>query len=126
MRHRLAHRKLNRNAAQRKALLRGLATQLLLKGRIVTTIERAKELRKVVEPLVTMGRVDSLNNRRYASSYLYGDEVVSKLFSVIGPANKTRPGGYTRIMKMGFRPGDHARSAIIELVEEAAAGRVAV
>lgn len=120
MRHRLAHRKLNRDAAARKALLRGLATQLLLKGRITTTIERAKELRKVVEPLVTLARADSLNHRRQAAAVLYGDEAVSKLFSVVGPANKTRPGGYTRIMRMGFRAGDRARSAIIELVEDSA------
>ncbi len=118
MRHRLAHRKLNRDKAGRKALLRGLATQLLLKGRIVTTIERAKELRKVVEPLVSVGRTDNLFNRRTAMACLYGDEVVSKLFSVIGPANKTRPGGYTRILRMGFRAGDRARQAMVEFVED--------
>lgn len=118
MRHRLAHRKLNRDMAGRKALLRGLATQLVLKGRIVTTIERAKELRKVVEPLVTLGRTDNLQNRRMAMASLYGEEVVSKLFSVVGPANKTRPGGYTRILHMGFRAGDRARQAMIEFVED--------
>lgn len=118
MRHRLGHRKLNRDKAGRKALLRGLATQLMLKGRIVTTIERAKELRKVVEPLVTVGRTDNLFNRRLAMASLYGDEVVSKLFSVIGPANKTRPGGYTRILRMGYRAGDRARQAMVEFVED--------
>lgn len=125
MRHRLAHRKLNKDAAGRKALLRGLATQLLLKGRIFTTVERAKELRKVVEPLVSLGRTDSLTNRRLAESRVYGDEALSRLFSVVGPANKTRPGGYTRIYKLGFRSGDHARQAIIEFVEDSAQAKKA-
>lgn len=116
MRHRLAHRKLNRNSAARKALLRGLATQLLEKNTIVTTLERAKELRKVVEPLVAMAKVDSVVNRRYAAAILYGKDSLAKLFSAVGPANATRQGGYTRILKLGFRPGDHARRAMIELV----------
>lgn len=119
MRHRLAHRKLNRSPSQRKALLRGLATQLLEAGRIETTLERAKELRGVVEPLVTMAREDSVANRRLAASRLYGRDAVKKLFSEVAPANKTRPGGYTRILQLGFRPGDHARRAIIEFVETA-------
>lgn len=121
MRHRLKHRKLNRNTASRQALLRGLATQLLENETIETTLERAKELRKIVEPLVAMARVDNFNNRRAAASILYTKNAVGKLFTKIGPQNATRPGGYTRILKLGFRPGDHARRAIIELVDKPAA-----
>ncbi|MEN9810419.1 MAG: hypothetical protein RLZZ488_1986 [Pseudomonadota bacterium] len=118
MRHRFGYRKLNRNSTERKALLRGLATQLLTSGRIETTVERAKELRGVVEPLITLARKDSLANRRIAAARLYGSEVVSKLFREVAPATGTRPGGFTRILKLGFRPGDHARRALIELVDE--------
>ena len=117
MRHRLAHRKLNRNPDTRKALLRGLATQLIQHGRILTTLEKAKELRGVVEPLVSLARTDSVANRRLAAARLYGKEVVKVLFTKVAPANQARPGGFTRIMKLGFRPGDHARRAIIEFVE---------
>ncbi len=120
MRHRFGYRKLNRNAAERKALLRGLATQLITTGRIETTVERAKELRGIVEPLITLARKDSLANRRIAAARLYGTEVVTRLFKQVAPATGTRPGGYTRIMKLGFRPGDHARRALIELVDETA------
>lgn len=120
MRHRFGYRKLNRNTAERKALLRGLATQLISSGRIETTVERAKELRGVVEPLITLARKDSLANRRIAAARLYGREVVAKLFKEVAPATGTRPGGYTRILKLGFRPGDHARRALIELVDEPA------
>lgn len=117
MRHRLAHRKLNRDTAGRKALLRGLATQLIEHGSLVTTIERAKELRKVVEPLVALARVDNVANRRNAAATLYSKKSVGDLFSRVAPANATRPGGYTRILRLGFRPGDNARRAIIEFVE---------
>ncbi len=118
MRHRFGYRKLNRNTAERKALLRGLATQLLTSGRIETTVERAKELRGVVEPLITLARKDSVANRRIAAARLYGGEVVNRLFKDVAPATGTRPGGFTRILKLGFRPGDHARRALIELVDE--------
>jgi large subunit ribosomal protein L17 len=118
MRHRFGYRKLNRNAAERKALLRGLATQLLTSGRIETTVERAKELRGVVEPLITLARKDTLANRRLVAARLYGTEVVARLFKDVAPATGTRPGGFTRILKLGFRPGDHARRALIELVDE--------
>lgn len=121
MRHRLKHRKLNRDSAARKALLKGLATQLLENNSIVTTLERAKELRKVIEPLVAAARVDSVNNRRMAASQLYTKNSVGILFTKVGPKNATRPGGYTRILKLGFRPGDHARRAIIEFVDSASA-----
>lgn len=117
MRHRLAHRKLNRDSAGRKALLRGLATQLIEHGALVTTIERAKELRKVVEPLVALARVDNVNNRRRAASTLYSKKSVVDLFSRVAPANAVRAGGYTRILRLGFRPGDNARRALIEFVE---------
>jgi len=119
MRHRLAHRKLNRNSAARRALLRGLATQLIENGSIVTTQERAKELRGVVEPLIALAAEDSVNNRRKAASVLYTDVSLNHLFKEVGPKNKERHGGYTRTLKLGFRPGDHARRAIIELVEKA-------
>ncbi|MEN9826429.1 MAG: hypothetical protein RI953_2174 [Pseudomonadota bacterium] len=118
MRHRFGYRKLNRNASERKALLRGLATQLLTSGRIETTVERAKELRGVVEPLITLARKDTLANRRLVAARLYGTEVVARLFKDVAPATGTRPGGFTRILKLGFRPGDHARRALIELVDE--------
>lgn len=118
MRHRFGYRKLNRNTAERKALLRGLATQLISTGRIETTVERAKELRGVVEPLITLARKDSLANRRIAAARLYGTEVVARLFKEVAPATGNRPGGFTRILKLGFRPGDHARRALIELVDE--------
>jgi large subunit ribosomal protein L17 len=118
MRHRLAHRKLNRDSAARKALLRGLATQLIEHGFVVTTIERAKELRGVVEPLIALAASeDNVNNRRKAAAVLYGKAPVGILFKDIGPRNVTRHGGYTRTLKLGFRPGDHARRALIELVE---------
>ncbi|MBX9703749.1 MAG: 50S ribosomal protein L17 [Silvanigrellaceae bacterium] len=117
MRHRLGHRKLNRNKSGRKALLRGLATQLITYGRIETTIERAKELRKVVEPLISLARQDTVNNRRSAASQLYSKASVGHLFTNVGPAHAERFGGYTRILRLGYRPGDMARRAIIELVD---------
>ena len=120
MRHRLKHRKLNRDSAARKALLKGLATQLLENNSIVTTLERAKELRKIIEPLVALARVDNVNNRRSAASQLYSKSSVKTLFTKVGPVNASRPGGYTRILKLGFRPGDHARRAIIEFVDQSA------
>ncbi len=117
MKHRFGYRKLNRPSAERKALVRGLSTQLLLCGRVVTTVARAKALKIIVEKLVTLGREDSVANRRLAAARVYGDEAVKRLFTEVGPANKTRPGGYLRVVHMGFRPGDHARRAILEFVE---------
>ncbi len=122
MKHRMGYRKLNRDSAQRKALLRGLSTQLIMTGRLVTTLEKAKELRSVVEKLVTMAREDSVAHRRLAASWLYSSDAVRKLFTAVGPANKTRPGGYLRLMHLGFRPGDHARRAVIEFVEPTLVG----
>ncbi len=117
MKHRMGYRKLNRDSAQRKALLRGLNTELIMHGQIVTTLEKAKELRSSIEKLVTLARQDSVANRRLASAALYGADAVRKLFVSVGPANATRPGGYTRLMHLGFRSGDHARRAVIEFVE---------
>jgi large subunit ribosomal protein L17 len=120
--HRMGYRKLNRDSAQRKALLRGLNTELIMRGRIVTTLEKAKELRSTVEKLVTLAREDSVANRRLAAARLYGADAVRKLFVTVAPANKSRPGGYTRVMHLGFRAGDHARRAIIEFVEPSLVG----
>jgi large subunit ribosomal protein L17 len=120
MRHRLAHRKLNRNPDQRRALLRGLATQLIESGRIVTTLERAKELRGIVEPLVARAKLDSVANRRIVAAYLYGSNAVVRLFKEVAPAHSARPGGYTRVVKLGFKAGDNSRRAMIEFVDEVA------
>lgn len=116
MRHRLAHRKLNRPTAARNSLLQGLATQLIEHDAIVTTLEKAKELKAFVEPLVTMAKVDSVFNRRRLTSTLYSKAAVGKLFKDIAPANHSRPGGYTRVLKLSFRPGDNARRAMVEFV----------
>jgi large subunit ribosomal protein L17 len=117
MRHRFGYRKLNKDTAQRAALLRGLATQLISHGSLETTLERAKELRRVVEPLITLSKQDSLSNRRAAAAQLYGKECVKALFESVGPANVKRPGGYTRILRLGLRPGDGAKRALVELVD---------
>lgn len=119
MRHRLAHRKLNRRPSHRKSMLRNLSNQLITNGRLMTTLERAKELRKIVEPMVTMARKNTVAARRILASRLDNPEAVQQLFAKVAPANSARPGGYTRIMKFGFRPGDHARRALIEFVEPA-------
>jgi large subunit ribosomal protein L17 len=94
-----------------------LATQLVEHGRVETTLERAKELRGVVEPLVTLARGNTLAGRRQAAEMLYTKVALKRLFAEVAGANATRPGGYTRILKLGFRPGDHARRALIEFVE---------
>jgi len=116
MRHRLAHRKLNRKTSSRNSLLRGLATQLIDHGCLETTLEKAKELRGVVEPLITLAKVDSVYNRRKVCAYLYGKSTLGRLFTEIAPANKSRSGGYTRVLKLGNRPGDNAHRAVIELL----------
>jgi len=121
MRHQLSGRQLSRNAAHRKALMRNMAAALLRHETIRTTLPKAKELRRVVEPLITLGKVDSLAGRRLAFSRLRDDEVVRKLFEEIGPRFKARAGGYTRILRMESRPGDAAPMALMQLVEEAAA-----
>ena len=117
MRHRKAGRKLNRNSSHRKALLKNLALALIEQDIIKTTLPKAKELRKVIEPLITLGKEDTVANRRLAFNKLRSDTAVAKLFTEIAVNAKERKGGYTRIIKAGFRPGDKADMAYIELVD---------
>jgi len=117
MRHRKAGRKLNRNSSHRKALLKNLAIALIEQDIIRTTLPKAKELRKVIEPLITLGKEDTVANRRLAFSRLRSDSAVAKLFTEISVNSKDRKGGYTRIIKAGFRPGDKADMAYIEFVD---------
>jgi large subunit ribosomal protein L17 len=120
MRHHLSGRQLSRNSSHRHALLRSLSVSLLRHETIRTTIPKAKELRRVVEPLITLGKEDSESNRRLAFSRLRDTEIVAKLFDTIGPRFKARPGGYTRILHMAPRPGDNAPMALMQLVERSA------
>jgi large subunit ribosomal protein L17 len=117
MRHRKAGRKLNRNSSHRKALLKNLAIALIEQDIIKTTLPKAKELRKVIEPLITLGKEDTVANRRLAFNKLRSDAAVAKLFTEIAVNAKERNGGYTRIIKAGYRPGDKADMAYIELVD---------
>src|ERR1700680_712241 len=119
MRHRNSGRQLSRNSSHRHALLRNMATSLLRHETIRTTVPKAKELRRVVEPLITLAKVDSLAKRRLAFSRLRDVSVVEKLFLDLGPRFKSRAGGYTRILKMEPRPGDSADMALMQLVEAA-------
>ena len=121
MRHRNSGRQLSRNASHRHALLRNMATSLLRHETIRTTVPKAKELRRVVEPLITLGKEDSEHNRRLAFSRLRDTAVVEKLFTDLGPRFKSRPGGYTRILRMMPRPGDSAEMALMQLVDRPAA-----
>ncbi len=120
MRHRNSGRQLSRNASHRHALMRNMATSLLLHETIRTTVPKAKELRRVVEPLITLAKIDSLGKRRLAFSRLRDLRIVEKLFTDLGPRFKARAGGYTRILKMEPRPGDSADMALMQLVEAAA------
>jgi len=119
MRHRNSGRQLSRNSSHRHALLRNMATSLLRHETIRTTVPKAKELRRVVEPLITLAKVDSLAKRRLAFSRLRDDSVVEKLFVDLGPRFKARAGGYTRILRMEPRPGDSADMALMQLVDAA-------
>jgi large subunit ribosomal protein L17 len=119
MRHRLSNRKLNRTSSHRAALLRNLSNALLKHEAIKTTLPKAKELRKVVEPLITLGKKPTLANRRLAFSRLRDRDMVVKLFDDLGPRFMSRPGGYVRILKFGFRQGDNAPMAYVELVDRA-------
>jgi len=121
MRHQLSGRQLSRNAPHRAAMLRNMAASLLKHETIRTTVPKAKELRRVVEPLITLGKSDSQANRRLAFSRLRDSAVVEKLFEDLGPRFKPRAGGYTRILKMDPRPGDNAPMALMQLVDKAAA-----
>ena len=121
MRHQLSGRQLSRNSSHRKALMRNMCAALIRSETIRTTVPKAKELRRVVEPLITLGKTDSLPGRRRAWITLRDDSLVVKLFEDIGPRFKSRAGGYTRILKMGTRQGDAAEMALMQLVEGEAA-----
>jgi large subunit ribosomal protein L17 len=117
MRHGLGLRKLNRTSAHRQAMLRNMTNSLIAHEVIKTTLPKAKELRRVIEPLITRARQDSVANRRLVFARLRDDASVAKLFTDLGPRFKARPGGYTRILKMGFRVGDNAPLALVELLD---------
>jgi len=117
MRHRKSGRQLNRNSSHRKAMFKNMANSLFLHETIKTTLPKAKELRRVVEPLITKAKTDSVANRRLAFSRLRDDASVAKLFTQLGPFYKDRPGGYIRILKAGYRTGDKAPMAIVQLVD---------
>jgi large subunit ribosomal protein L17 len=117
MRHGNGLRKLNRTSEHRQAMLRNMCNSLLLHEAIKTTVPKAKELRRVVEPLITLAKVATLANRRLAFNRLRDRDIVTKLFNELGPRYQARPGGYTRILKMGFRVGDNAPMALVELVD---------
>lgn len=119
MRHGNGLRKLNRTSAHRKAMLQNMVNSLIEHEAIKTTVPKAKELRRVLEPMITLAKVDSVANRRLAFSRLRNRDSVTKLFTDLGPRFAKRPGGYTRILKMGFRVGDNAPMAYMELVDRA-------
>ena len=117
MRHGNGLRKLNRTSEHRQAMLRNMCVSLLQHEAIKTTVPKAKELRRVVEPLITLAKTPTVANRRLAFNRLRDRDIVTKLFNELGPRYQTRPGGYTRILKMGFRVGDNAPLAFVELVD---------
>lgn len=121
MRHRKSGRKLNRTSSHRKAMFQNMAVSVLRHELIKTTLPKAKSLRGVVERLITLGKIDSLANRRLAFDRLRDREIVGKLFTDIGPRNASRPGGYLRVIKCGYRAGDNAPMAYVEMVERQAA-----
>ena len=127
MRHRLGLRKLNRTSSHRLAMLRNMTNSLLKHEVITTTLPKAKELRRVVEPMITLGKIATVANRRLAFNRLRDRDMVSKLFNELGPRYAKRNGGYLRILKHGFRQGDNAPMALVELMDrpEAAAERSA-
>lgn len=117
MRHGHGYRKLGRVSSHRRAMLRNMATSLLVHERIETTVPKAKELRSIVDKMITLGKRGDLHARRQAASYLFSDEAVKKVFSDLSSRFKDRPGGYTRILKKGYRFGDGADMAFLELVD---------
>jgi large subunit ribosomal protein L17 len=117
MRHRQSGRQLNRNSSHRKAMFRNMASSLFEHEVIRTTVPKAKELRRVIEPLITRAKSDSVANRRIVFDRIRDRDMVTKLFTELGPRYESRPGGYMRILKCGFRPGDNAPMAIVELVD---------
>ena len=118
MRHRKSGRKLNRNSSQRNALKKGLAISIIEHESIKTTLAKAKEIRGFLEPLVTLAKENTVANQRLAYSRLQSKEAVAKLFDELGPRYKDRPGGYLRVIKRGYRPGDKAPAAQVEFVKE--------
>ena len=126
MRHRQSNRKLNRTTSHRLAMFRNMTVSLLRHEAIKTTLPKAKDLRRFVEPLITLGKTPSLANHRLAFARLRDREIVMKLFRELGPRYQTRPGGYTRILKFGFRNGDNAPMALIELVDRPEGGEAVV
>jgi len=125
MRHRKSGRRLGRNSSHRKAMFRNMATSLVQHETIRTTLPKAKELRRVVEPLITLAKEDGVANRRLAFDRLRDKAAVGKLFSDLGPRFKERPGGYLRILKLGPRPGDAAPMALVQLVDGPVEAQVA-
>jgi len=117
MRHRQSGRQLNRNSSHRKAMFKNMASSLFRHELIKTTLPKAKELRRVVEPIITKSKTDSVANRRLVFDRLRDRDVVTKLFNELGPRYKARPGGYIRILKCGYRVGDKAPMALVELVD---------
>jgi large subunit ribosomal protein L17 len=117
MRHQKSGRKLNRTSSHREAMFRNMAASLIKHELIRTTLPKAKELRRVAEPLITLAKADGVANRRLAFSRLRDKQAVGKLFVELGPRYRERPGGYLRILKCGFRPGDNAPMAYVELVD---------
>jgi large subunit ribosomal protein L17 len=122
MRHRKSGRPLGRNSSHRRAMFRNMSASLIKHETIRTTVPNAKELRRVVEPLITLAKADDVSRRRRAFDRLRDKEAVGKLFSDLGPRFKDRPGGYVRILKTGHRPGDAAPMAIVQLTEMAEGG----
>ncbi len=120
MRHRNSGRKLNRNSSHRKAMFKNMAASLVQHEVIKTTLAKAKELRRVIEPLITISKTDSVSKRRLVFSRIRDREAVGKLFNELGPRYKERPGGYLRILKCGYRNGDKAPMALVELVDRPA------
>ena len=120
MRHQKSGRKLNRTSSHREAMFKNMAASLIKHELIRTTLPKAKELRRVAEPLITLAKTDGVANRRLAFARLRDKEAVGKLFVELGPRYRERPGGYLRILKCGFRPGDHAPMAYVELVDRPA------
>ena len=118
MRHRKSGRKLNRNSSHRKAMYRNMAASLVRHETIRTTLPKAKELRRVIEPLITLAKEDGASRRRLAFSRLRDEAAVGKLFNDLGPRFRERPGGYLRILKMGFRRGDSAPMAVVKLLDQ--------
>jgi large subunit ribosomal protein L17 len=117
MRHMKSGRKLNRTSSHREAMFKNMASSLIKHELIRTTLPKAKELRRIAEPLITLAKVDGVANRRLAFARLRDKQAVGKLFVELGPRYRTRPGGYLRILKCGFRPGDNAPMAYVELVD---------